>query len=119
MPTARAERIAFNEAAFRAGNERMHAYEERQAGPPSTRHMYICECGDGDCKGRLWLTRTEYEALRENELRFGVLVGHVFPDMERVVSEHDGYLVVEKDEEVRAIVDRRYGTRIRPHAPRW
>ena len=107
-------RVAFNEAASRAGNERLHGFEERQEDPPSTRHWFMCECGDGDCKGRLSLTRAEYEILRSDEMRYAVLVGHVFPDLERVVSEHDGYLVVEKDEAVRAIVDRRWGPRTLP-----
>jgi hypothetical protein len=106
------ERIAWNEALFRAANERMHAWSERGEDPPSERHMCLCECGDLDCKGRLWLTSAEYEAIRADELRFAVLAGHVFPEVERVVSEHDGrYLVVEKTEGVRAILERTHGPR--------
>jgi hypothetical protein len=105
------ERIAWNEALFRVANERMHAFVER-AEEPTERHMCLCECGDLDCKGRLWLTRAEYEAIRVDEMRFAVLVGHVFPEAERVVGEHDGrYLVVEKTEEVRAVLERTHGPR--------
>jgi hypothetical protein len=106
------DRVATNEAAFREANERMHAWPERQHEPPTAQHKFLCECGDSQCEGRLSLTRAEYEAIRADDLRFAVLVGHVFPEAERVVSEHDGrYLVVEKSEEVRAVVDRTYGSR--------
>jgi hypothetical protein len=55
----------------------------------------------------------EYEAIRSDEMRFAVLVGHVMPEVERVVSEHDGrYVVVEKREEVRAIAEDRFGPRV-------
>jgi hypothetical protein len=106
------ERIALNEAAFRAGNERMHAFEERREASSTERHMCLCECGDSGCEGRIWLTWAEYEAIRAEEMRFAVLVGHVMPEAERVVSEHDGrYLVVEKHEDVRSIVEQQYGPR--------
>jgi hypothetical protein len=106
------ERIAWNEALFRAANERMHAWSEREEKSASERHMCFCECGDLECKGRLWLTTAEYETIRADELRFAVLVGHVFPEIERVVSEHDGrYMVVEKTEGVRAILERTHGPR--------
>ena len=76
--------------------------------------MCLCECGNPDCDGRIWLTRAEYESVRVDEMRFAVLVGHVFPETERVLSEHDGrYLVVEKIEDVRGIVEQQYGSRTR------
>jgi hypothetical protein len=110
---SRVERIALNEAAFREGNERMHAWPERQDASPGERFVFLCECGDADCRGRIQLTRPEYEAVRADEMRFAVLVGHVFPDAERVLHEHDRYLVVEKHEDVRAILDETYGPRTR------
>jgi hypothetical protein len=110
--SSRVDRIALNEAAFREANERMHAWEERHDAPPTDRYMCLCECGDPECDGRLWLTSAEYEALRRDEMRFAVLVGHVFPEAETVLSEHDGrYLIVEKNEEVRAVVEETYGSR--------
>jgi hypothetical protein len=109
---SQSERIAWNEALFRAANERMHAWSERAEEPPSERHMCFCECGDLECKGRLWLTSSEYESIRADELRFAVLVGHVFPEIEQVVSEHDGrFMVVEKTEGVRAILEQTHGPR--------
>jgi hypothetical protein len=110
--TSHHERIAFNEAAFRAGNERAHAWEERRDDPPTEQHTFLCECGDPDCKGRIKMTAAEYEDVRSDDMRFAVLVGHELPDAERVMSEHDGrYLVVEKNEDVRGIVEDRFGPR--------
>src|SRR5215210_5452058 len=95
-----AERVALNEAAFREGNERMFAWAERRDAPSTEPHSYLCECGDTSCDGVLWLTPAEYAAIHADAMRFAVLVGHEFPDVERVVEDHDGrYLVVEKNEE--------------------
>jgi hypothetical protein len=111
--TSHNERVAFNEATFRAGNEHAHAFEERREEPPTERHAFLCECGDLECKGRMWLTSAEYESVRTDEMRFAVLVGHVMPEAERVVSEHDGrFLVVEKHEDVRGMLEDRFGSRV-------
>jgi hypothetical protein len=105
--------MALTEAASREGNERMHEWVERQDAPATKRFLYLCECGHEGCQGRLGLTRSEYEAIRANELRFAVLVGHESPEIERVLDTRDGYLVVEKNEEVRALVERDYPPRER------
>jgi hypothetical protein len=42
------------------------------------------------------MSRTEYEAIRAQETYFALYPGHVDPDIERVVSSHDGYEVVAK-----------------------
>ena len=39
---------------------------------------------------------SEYEALRSEPNRFAVRPGHVFPEVERIVSENDRFAVVEK-----------------------
>ena len=52
-----------------------------------------------------WLTGPEYEAVRADSARFVVAPGHVFPSAERVVEEHEGYQIVQKDEDVRHIVE--------------
>jgi hypothetical protein len=107
------ERIALNEAAFREGNERMFAWPERHDAPTTERHSCLCECGDTGCDGVIWMTAEEYDAIHADEMRFAVLVGHVFPDAERVVEQTpDGrYLVVEKNDEARAILADKYGPR--------
>jgi hypothetical protein len=42
------------------------------------------------------VTADEFTAAHSAPDRFMVLPGHVFDDVERVISTHDGYQVVEK-----------------------
>jgi hypothetical protein len=100
----RKDRIAQNEALHRAINERLAGWEERQA-TPAERHIFFCECGRDACDERLFITMSEYESLRADPMLFGVLPHHVIPDSERVVEQRDGYVIVEKDEDVRAIAE--------------
>ena len=102
---SRDARIAENESLFREMNERLAAWEERQAAPATTRHMFFCECANRVCHDRVCLSIPEYEAVRESPVRFAVLPDHVRPDIERVVGEGQGYVVVEKDERVRYILE--------------
>jgi len=106
MASPRAERIAKNQAMFRIINERVSAWPERQATSPAEKLMFYCECGDEHCFERVHLTVAAYEAIRGDSARFAVVDGHVFPEVEDVVAEPDGYEVVEKKDDVRGIVER-------------
>jgi hypothetical protein len=99
-------RIAENQALFRAMNDRMAVWDERREAPADEAHLFFCECGEPTCLERVHLTLAEYAAIRESPVRFAVLAGHVFPEAEKIVAERDGYLVVEKYDDVRAIVER-------------
>ena len=103
---SRNARIAENEALFRAINERMTAWPERRAAPATEKLGFYCECGDPTCFERICLTGPEYELVREDPGHFAVVAGHVFPEAERVVEEHEGYVVVQKNEDVRGLVER-------------
>jgi hypothetical protein len=92
----RADRIAENEAAFRALNERISEWPEHQ-GASASSITFACECGD-HCLEQVRLTRAEYEAVRADPARFTVVPGHEKPDVERVVEQHAGYFVVQKNE---------------------
>ena len=98
-------RMAENEALFRAMNERMASWEERQEAPATEKHMFFCECASRRCHQRVYLTIAEYVAVRESPVRFAVLRDHVFPGLERIVEEHGGYVVVEKHERFRRVVE--------------
>jgi hypothetical protein len=50
------------------------------------------------CLEQVRLTRAEYEAVRADPARFAVVPGHEKPDVERVVEQHAGYFVVQKNE---------------------
>jgi hypothetical protein len=98
-------RIARNQAMFRTVNERITAWPERQAVPAREKLMFYCECADPKCFERVYMTASEYEAIREDATRFAVADGHVFPEAERVVAEPDGYEVVEKKDELRGLLE--------------
>ena len=90
---------------FRVVNERVNAWPERQAVPADEKIMRYCECADPKCFERVYLTREEYEAIRADSTRFAVADGHVFPEAERVVAEPDGYEVVEKNDDLRGLLE--------------
>lgn len=98
MGTPREERLVNNEALFRTANERMAAWEEQHTEEPAER--YFCECADPACRQKVMLHREEYEAVRSHSRRFFVVSGHEIPDIETVIDEHDGWVVVEKNPEV-------------------
>jgi hypothetical protein len=105
MPDERTERIARNEAAFRALNESLEASvhsgrsEDDFAG-------FVCECGDLDCDMTVRVTLPTYESIRRNSLLFLLVPGHEAPDVEDVVDGGDGYVVVRKHDEASEIVER-------------
>jgi hypothetical protein len=92
--TDRATRAAIVEAAFRIANERMLRWEERHADGKS--ELYLCECADPDCRGKVRLGRPEYEGVREAPTRFLVIPGHQLDDLEEVIEDHEHHLVIEK-----------------------
>jgi hypothetical protein len=102
----REERIAENEAMFRAFNEGIASWSGRQDAAATARIEFYCECGDRTCFERVELTGPEYEALRQNSARFAVLPWHVIADVERVVETRPGYVIIEKHERFRHMVER-------------
>ena len=108
MGDARSDRMAKNEALFRSVNERVKELSERLSlvgvadGPES--EEYLCECADVDCMQRVRVTGEEYERVRSNSLWFFVALGHVAPDIERVIEENERFAVVEKGPGERHIV---------------
>jgi hypothetical protein len=98
----REARIAYNETLFRQLNERLSGVLE-EIGDSADRLEIICECGVGDCITKITVGKAEYEQVRQHSAQFLVAVGHVSPDVERVVRAADGYDVVEKHPEEAAI----------------
>ena len=105
--TNREERIAEIEVLFRAGNERMAAWPENQERAARGETLvFFCECGRRRCPAQVRLTGPEYEAVRSDAARFVIAHGHEFPEAEDVVEQHAGYVVVQKHEDVRGLVER-------------
>jgi hypothetical protein len=84
-------KAARNQALWREVNERIRAVAA------TSEHMeFLCECADLDCTETLNLTVAEYERIRSSGVRFPIANGHDFPEVESVVEENDGYVVVQK-----------------------
>ena len=66
----------------------------------------VCECGDRDCAERITLTMDEYRELRSDPLLFAVLPAHEIQDVEDVVQQMNGWLIVRKHEGEPAAVAR-------------
>ena len=99
MPTPhdphRARRIGLNEAMFREINERLEALAEKTSAQFGDLDL-VCECGHRDCAERITLTIEEYQELRSDPLLFVVLPGHEIPDVEDVIQQTSGWLIVRK-----------------------
>lgn len=91
----RAKRRAANEIAFRNANERIRELAEGFRDVSDTA-QFVCECWRPDCVEQISLTLADYEAVRREPTWFFVIKGHENLDVERVVSEAERYLVVEK-----------------------
>jgi hypothetical protein len=95
-PQAARDRAARNEALFRQVNERVKDVSDAFAAIDPSPIDFMCECGTDTCTEPVSLTLSEYEQVRSVPTHFFVLPTHVLPDVEVVVREGDGYVVVEK-----------------------
>jgi hypothetical protein len=101
----REERLAKNEAAFRAVNDQI---EDLASGAlvhtaEHPRYEFFCECSNLDCTLRLELTLAEYEHARADPSLFIVGAGHELPEIEEVVLRTDAYQIVRKHGEAAEI----------------
>jgi hypothetical protein len=99
----RLERRARNEALVREVNERVAALDRQAAEtgvlPAGTHFDFHCECGRaGGCDAKISMTLAEYEPVRAQDDRFALADGHETPELERVVTRTDRYVVVDKIE---------------------
>ena len=93
----RGERVGTNEAIFRNVNEQIEGINKAISELTQTMDV-VCECGDITCADRLMITVPAYERVRRESTHFVVLPGHQKLDVEEVIAEYDGYLVVKKDD---------------------
>jgi hypothetical protein len=92
----REERAARNEATSRVINEGIEAAFESD--PQDAIMIMICECGLEQCDRTVRITKAEYEQVRSDSRQFVIFRDHLIPDMEQVVFEGDGFLIVAKRE---------------------
>ena len=98
-----AERVARNNAIFRAANEGIESEAQRLAIPDPI--PFICECVEERCTALLRLSLADYEEIRSHPSRFVVVPGHELSEHELVVAAQNGYLVVEKQGLAGALVE--------------
>jgi len=87
--------MAENEVRFRDLNERLRDGSDTWGRGDGVIEL-VCECADEDCTRAITLTAREYEAVRSDEAQFIVVPGHERSEMEDVVDEREGWLVVRK-----------------------
>jgi hypothetical protein len=98
------ERIARNNATFRDANEHISAaagvYGIDSPVP------FICECADAGCSEIVPLTLEEYEQVRAHSRHFLHVPGHQdAAGTAQIVTQRDGYVIVEKLGRVGEIVE--------------
>ena len=86
---------AVNQTRFRTVNESIESTTDA-LGVHETWDVYVCECGDGECNAPIRLTREEYESVRGESTHFAIALDHENPEIDRLVSEHERYAVVQK-----------------------
>jgi 5-bromo-4-chloroindolyl phosphate hydrolysis protein len=85
-------------------NEKLRELNEAFSGVSET-YAIACECADISCVETLHILMQQYVDVREHPRRFVVLKDHLFPEVERVIAQNDGYMVVEKNEDVSEITE--------------
>jgi hypothetical protein len=91
----RGKRIGENEALFREVNERLRELGEGFS-LVSEEAEFICECGDSSCAERVHMSLADYEDVRSDPKRFIIAKGHEQLEYEKILSETDQYVIVEK-----------------------
>jgi hypothetical protein len=86
-------RAAQNQMMFRSVNDRIQELGENQGGSPLE---FACECADDTCIERIPLAAHQFLAIESEPNRFIVLRGHEVPEVEDVIAERDGFLIVSK-----------------------
>lgn len=89
-------RAARNQSLYREVNEKIEGLNEAFSEALDAGSTWVCECASTDCTEPMEMTLGEYEQLRAHPNRFAVLPAHVYAEVERVVDERDGYVIVEK-----------------------
>jgi hypothetical protein len=90
------ERVASNEATFRALNEEVKAAAEYLGAGPTESVRFVCECGAETCAAAVDVPLDVYERIRSDAHHFLIVPGHVYPQVERTIERTADYAIVEK-----------------------
>jgi hypothetical protein len=101
----RDKRIAKNETVLRATNREMERADQAEGATLGELIEVLCECGRQGCGGVITMTVADYDAAHSQADRFVVLRGHESTEIEKVVEERAGYVVVDKIGEAEDIAE--------------
>jgi histidinol dehydrogenase len=104
---ARRVRAAKNQSLFREVNERIEDVRHTTGGIRTNASLFehvrqteridfACECANDACTEQVSMTVADYESIRADPNRFFVLPGHNIVEVEEIVGEGDGFVVVSK-----------------------
>lgn len=85
-----------NEQAFQDHNERRAELEAQGALDDEELMPFVCECDDPSCAQPVSVSLLEYERVVAPVDQFVVRPGHEDPEVEKVVEQHEKFLVVSK-----------------------
>jgi hypothetical protein len=103
----RERRMTENETLFREVNERVEQTTADFVGADENSTCeYFCECANPDCTFRVTLTHAQYASLRADPKQFVVLPLHFTPEVETLVTKHEGYWLVRKTGEAGDYVEK-------------
>jgi hypothetical protein len=88
---------------FREVNEAIES--GRWPGEEDAPVAFCCECSSLGCGHLIELSLRDYERVRANPRRFVVAVGHNASEIESIVEEAGGYLIVEKTGEAGRVAE--------------
>jgi hypothetical protein len=92
-------RLVENEVVFKKLNQRLQKAIKAILDQVHTNEMellFYCECSNLDCKERIKIPVEVYEKIHKRNDHFALKPGHEIGQMERIVSQTDDYLVVQK-----------------------
>ena len=94
MMASSQQRLVQNQRSFRAANERFGGMVESRA--DGRRVPFLCECADLDCRGRIEMTTSDYDAIHVVRSHYILLPGHTVAEGGTVQDANgDGYLVAQ------------------------
>lgn len=96
-PTSRRKRLIENEVIFRSVNKDVQNFiEDSPKHSENDRALFYCECSKPNCLRKIKLSAKKYAELHKDKKHFMVLVGHEYPEVERVIDKTKNYQIVEK-----------------------
>jgi hypothetical protein len=98
-----ARRAAQNEELIRDVNQQIEEAAELHG--VTSEMPFHCECAQTSCLEKIELDASVYEPILADRHRFIVVPDHVQPEIERILEEHEDFVVVEKVGEAREQID--------------